>query len=246
MNSEHGIDGQHPPLIDRRTDTRVRRFAIWLTRRELPSPLLSLVVRALGLHEPAELRAVFIEDADLLNAVALPFTHELCGLTNAMRPIDRARLEAHFQQESAAAAAGIAELTRALGRQCRFEVLRARKAAALRAMLEGADALFVPGTLRAAPQRGGAPLLAVVDDSDSAVHCQAVARRLAAAVGAPLEIHSVGGASGGAGIAITDVPALLARRDPQLVLLAAALVPQLAHSSAELDEMCAPPLLIIN
>ncbi|MBK6660110.1 MAG: hypothetical protein IPG43_19065 [Proteobacteria bacterium] len=242
--NDNGHADPHRPLIDRRSELSVRRFAIWLTRRDLPSPLLSLVVRALGNHEPAELSAVFVEDADLLNAVALPFTHELCGLTNAMRPIDRARLEAHFQRESAAAATAVAELTRVVGRQCRFEVLRARKAAALRATLAGADALFLPGAAPATRREGGAGLLAVVDDSDSATHCEILARRLAAAVGAPLEMHKV--RSGGDGIAIEQVPALLARRDPQLVLLAANLVPLLAHSAVELDEMCAPPLLIVN
>lgn len=244
MNGER-IDTGHAPLPDRRTDLGVRRFTIWLTRRELPSPLLSLLVRALGNHEPAELRAVFVEDADLLKAVALPFTHELCGLTHTMRPIDRARLEAHFERESAAAAAGIAELTRMLGRHCQFEVLRARKTAALCSALEGADALFLPGASRAVP-RAGAPLVVVLDDSASAAHCRLLAQRLAAAVAAPLEIHSVAAAPSDQGLALHAVPALLARRDPQLVLLAANLVPQLAHSTLELDEMCAPPLLIVN
>lgn len=249
MNDDTG-PGQHPPLIERRHEPRVRRFAMALTRRDLPSPLLSVVLRALGNHEPPELRAIFIEDADLLNAVALPFTHELCDLTHAMRPIDRARLEAHFERESAAAADAVAALTRVLGRQWHFEVLRARKSHALRTTLEGVDVLFLPGVSRARSS-GGAPLLAVLDDSASAQHCHALARRLAAAVGAPLEVHTVTPAANGDAAADAKtmhdaVTPLLARRDPLLVLLAASLVPRLAHNTVELDELCAAPLLVVN
>jgi hypothetical protein len=248
--SDDGQAPQRDATAGRDGGPGVRRFTIALTRRELPSPLINIVLRALTNHEPPELRAVFIEDADLLNAVALPFTHELCVLTHAMRPIDRARLEAHFQRESAAAAAGVADLTRVLGWQCHFEVLRARKGHALRATLEGADAVLIPGAQSAAPQSQAAPLLAVLDDSASAEHCRALATRLALAVGASLQVCQVvnGGTAqpGSVPVALKDVPALLARREPRLVLLAAALVPRLAHNLAELDEMCAAPLLVVN
>jgi len=241
---------QVPADRERSGELRVRRFVIALTRRELPSPLISLLLRALSNHEPPELRAVFIEDADLLNAVALPFTHELCGLTNAMRPIGRPDLEAHFQRESAAAAAGVADLTRVLGWQCHFEVLRARKAHALRTTLEGADAVLIPGAHSVTPRAPAAPLLVLLDDSASGRHCHAVAHHLAAAAGAPLDIRVVSqhgdAATGGVAVTLEQVPALLAQREPRLVVLAAALVPRLAHNLVELDEMCAAPLLVVN
>lgn len=221
---------------------RLQRFAIALTRRELPAPLIGQLLRALTVGDPPELRAVFIEDADLLDAVALPFIHELCALTNAMRPIDRARLEAHFERESAAAAAGVGDLIHQIGRQCQFEVLRARKAQALRLTLDGADAVLIPGARSALPPGAAAPLLALIDDGLSGQHCHALATRLAALLGASLEVRNVPQD----GTALRDLPALLARRDTRLVLLAATLLPAFARNLAELDEMCAAPLLVVN
>ncbi len=220
----------------------LQRFAIVLTRRELPSPLISQLLRALTVGEPPELRAVFIEDADLLNAVALPFIHELCVLTNAMRPIDPARLEAHFGRESAAAAAGVKDLNRQIGRQCHFEVLRARKAQALRLTLDGADAVLIPGAPAAAPPGAAAPLLALIDDGLSGQHCHTLATCLAALLSTSLEVRNVKQSE----TALLEVPALLARHNTRLVLLAGTLVPRLAHNLAELDEMCVAPLLVVN
>ncbi|MBX9605425.1 MAG: hypothetical protein K2Y51_04330, partial [Gammaproteobacteria bacterium] len=136
---------------------QLRRVVLALTRRELPVTTVDVLLRALT-HAPLELRAVFIEDLDLLNAVALPFTSEWCRLTNVRRPIDRAHLEAHFAREAAAAAAGVAALSHKLGRAWHFEVRRAPKAGVLRATLADCDALLLPGRrLAAAPTR--APVL---------------------------------------------------------------------------------------
>ncbi len=50
----------------------------------------------------------------------------------------------------------------------------------------------------------------------------------------------------GGAVALDAVPSLIAGRQVQWVLLAAALVPRLAHHAVELDEMCAAPLLVVN
>ncbi len=250
MNDENGAATQLL-ATERRTDRGVRRFAIALTRRELPAPLLSVLLSALGNHEPPEIRAVFIEDADLLNAVALPFTHELCVLTHIRRPIDRARLEALLEREAAAASSAVAELVRRLGWQCQFGVLRARKAHALRATLADVDVLLLPGLASRAQRSAAAPLLAVLDDSASGSHCRLLAQRLATAVGVPLTVCEVlaegqSSAAAGKAVALDALPSLIAGRQAQLVLLAAALVPRLAYHTVELDEMCAAPLLVVN
>ena len=240
-----------PPANERRSAAGLRRFAIALTRRELPSPVLSVLLSALGNHEPPEMRAVFIEDADLFNAVALPFIHELCVLTHVRRPIDRARLEVLFEREAAAASSAVAELVQRLGWRCQFEVLRARKATALRATLADVDVLLLPGVAGRAQRSAAAPVLAVLDDSTSGTHCRLLAQRLATAVGAPLTVCQVlaegqSAAEPGGAVALDAVPSLIAGRQVQWVLLAAALVPRLAHHAVELDEMCAAPLLVVN
>lgn len=223
----------------------LRRLVLALTSRELPATTVGVLLHALAPHATIELRAVFIEDQDLLNAVALPFTSEWCRLTNAPRPIDRARLEAHFAREAAAAAAGVAALSRELGRACQFEVLRASKAGVLRASLAENDALLLPGRrLAAAPTR--APVLAVVEGGDG-TRVRALAEHLARSGARPLEVLVVEDeatlASDAGRRAITRQ---LARGDVALVLLSARVLALLGQDADELDERCPAPLLVVS
>ncbi|MGE3847899.1 MAG: hypothetical protein AB7I01_13555 [Gammaproteobacteria bacterium] len=227
------------------TEPPLRRLVLALTRRELPATIVDVLLRALAPHAALELRAVFIEDLDLLNAVALPFTSEWCRLTNALRPIDRAHLEAHFARESAAAAAGVAALSHELGRTWQFEVLRASKAGALRATLAESDALLLPGKrLAAAPTR--APVLAVVEGGDGA-RCRALAEQLARATARPLEVLVVeNDAALDRAAGRHAITRQLARADVALVLLSAPLLALLGQDADELDERCPAPLLLVR
>lgn len=223
----------------------LRRLVLALTRRELPVTTVDVLLRALTPQAALELRAVFIEDQDLLNAVALPFTSEWCRLTNTLRPIDRTHLEAHFAREAAAAAAGVAALSRSLGRAWAFEVRRASKAGVLRATLADSDALLLPGTrLTAAPVR--APVLAVVEAGDGA-RCRALAERLARDTARPLEVLVVeNDAALERAAGRHAVTRQLARADVALVLLSSPVLALLGQDADELDERCPAPLLVVS
>lgn len=224
---------------------QLRRVVLALTRRDLPVTTVDVLLRALTPQAPLELRAVFIEDLDLLNAVALPFTREWCRLTNARRPIDRAHLEAHFAREAAAAAASVAALSHELGRAWHFEVRRAPKAGVLRATLADCDALLLPGRRQSAtPTR--APVLVVVEAGDGA-RCRALAERFARDAARPLEVLVVeNDAALERAAGRHAITRQLARADVALVLLSAPVLALLGQDADELDERCPAPLLVVR
>lgn len=228
--------------------TRPRRIAIALSSRALPAAAATLL-RHLAAARGGELHALFIEDSDLLKAVALPFAFEFCGVTSARRPIDTAALETWFRREAAAAERELAQVANACGLTCRFEILRAAPRAALvqaLALLDEALLLPPPG---GDGKDAAAPVIAIIDDSPAGQRALEVARAVASAEGATLEPHHLpDGTDGGANdtARVRRVQALLTRTDPRLTVIAAPLLERALATAPELYTQRGAPLLILR
>lgn len=227
--------------------TAVRRVTVALCAAELPASLIHLVLDAARDGEAPALRAVFIEDADLLNAVALPFTAEFCTLTNRARPIDRAVLEARMLSEAQACAREVARLAAAVGTTCEFEVVRARRAAVIGEHLAAADLLLIARP-RAAHGRS-AVVRAIVDGEPGGGNCRALAAHIADSVGAPLELYALAHAANPGTRPVADraaARALLATPGARLVLMTNDVMQRLELTPHELDELCAAPVVVVR
>ena len=237
-------------------ETNPRRIVVAYSSGTLPTMLeRSLGYLAIGPDD--ELRGLFIEDSDLLNAAALPFTFEFCSVTSVRRPIDRAQVESSLRRAAAAAERDLARLAAATGMTWHFDVVRDKRHAALGALLQMTDAIFVapqPGS--AAPIAGGsAPVVALVDASAAGVRALTLARAVAAAERAPLEVHraddgAVPAAGDQAGNTRSSSANPLARLSQRpAARLAVVAVTRLAHADHTLPEICATsmsPLVIVG
>lgn len=96
----------------------------------------------------AELHAMFIEDARLLEAAALPFVRHVNLSSGALAPLDPGHVEAEFRALAARARRCLQELAGRMDVAWSFEVVRGGRAAALSVIAAG-DLLVVESTTRA-------------------------------------------------------------------------------------------------
>ncbi len=96
----------------------------------------------------ASLHAMFIEDAQLLEAAALPFTRQVSLASATSGPLEPADVEAEFRALAARARRCLEELAGRLNVTSSFEVVRGGRSAALSAA-GGGDLLVVESTTRA-------------------------------------------------------------------------------------------------
>ena len=233
-----------------------RRIVVAYSSGTLPAMLERLLgYFAIGPND--ELRGLFIEDSDLLNAAALPFTFEFCSVTSTRRQIDRAQVETTLRRAAAAAERDLARLAAATGMTWHFDVVRDKRRAALGALLQMTDAIFVaPQAGAAAPAPAeSAPVVALVDASAAGARALALARAVAAAERAPLEVHgadediapAANDQTGDTGASSTNSLARLSRRPA--ARLAVVAVTRLGHANHNLPEICATsmsPLVIVR
>ncbi len=207
-----------------------RRLALLLPGAdELPVALVEHCLRHVAGDGATELHALFVVDSELLKAAALPFTSEFCTLTSKPRPLEPAALEAHYASQARRAERACATLAVQGGVSSRFEVWREPLARVLAAALEAADAALLPTppVLHGQRPTPAAPVLAVIMGDAAGERALALARGVAAAAQAPLEILHLAAAGAAAG----GLTRALARRDVQLVVCGAALAPDLLARS---------------
>lgn len=187
----------------------------------------------------AELLGLFVEDEDLLRLAALPFAGVLRMPSGAREPIDPARAEAELRAVGAHARDALARAAAPGRRPFEFTVRRGRILAELLAASGTVDLLVLGAggrrrsglaglgdTARAAAARapssvlllgGGTrlkdPVVAVDDGTPGAARALAVARALAGPPGPAVVVAPAA--------ATPEVPAVLARLDPGLVVLSA-------------------------
>lgn len=187
----------------------------------------------------AELLGLFVEDEDLLRLAGLPFAGVLRIPSGAHESIDPPRAEAELRALGAHAREAFARAAEAARRTFEFTVRRGRVAAEILAASAGVDLLVLGAgsrrrsglaglgdTARAAAARapssvlllgGGArlgdPVVAVDDGSPGAARALAVAGALAGPPGPAVVVAPPASAA--------EVPAVLARLAPGLVVLAA-------------------------
>ncbi|MCP5199165.1 MAG: hypothetical protein H6977_04070 [Gammaproteobacteria bacterium] len=221
-----------------------RRIALALSSGALPTGAAALL-RQLGGTPGDELHVLFIEDSELLKAVALPFTVEFCAVTSVRRPIDAAALEGWFRREAATAQRELSRLAETCGLKWRFEVVRETPRAALGRVLAQLDeALLLP------PPAGdgkpaSAPIVALVDASPAGERALEIARVAAAAEQAPLEPHHLDPTDDPAAL-VTRMHGLLARDDARLTVVAAPLLGALGEHAADVCAARHAPLLILR
>lgn len=96
----------------------------------------------------ASLHAMFIEDAQLLEAAALPFTRQVSLGSAVSGPLDPADIEAEFQALAGRARRCLEDLAGRLNVAASFEIVRGGRSAALSAA-SGGDLLVVETATRA-------------------------------------------------------------------------------------------------
>lgn len=96
----------------------------------------------------AELAGLFIEDADLLNLAALPFSREAPLLSRAGRLLDLERLEQELKSKAAIARQALARRAESLQLQWSFRTARGRVDAELLAAAAEADLIAVGKSTR--------------------------------------------------------------------------------------------------
>lgn len=159
----------------------------------------------------AELLALFLEDGDLFAAADLPFTRAISAESGALRDFDAAALEAAYRVQSARARERVSSIGAMHSLRWSFEVLRREGEHAGRLLTRGGDILFVDrAALGLRYRRAGLEATAhlechlLVADVKSAPprHVGLVYEgrpevlrtsfRIAAALGAPLEVLVLG------------------------------------------------------
>jgi nucleotide-binding universal stress UspA family protein len=215
---------------------------------------------ALSRRLRAALRGLFVEDEDLLRLAALPFAGVVLVPSGARQPLDVARAEAELRAVAAHAREALARAAEPAQVSVEFGVRRGRvvpeilaAAACVDLVVLGAGGRRRSGraglgdTARAAAERApcsvlllgaaarlGDPVVAVDDGSPGTERAIAVARALAGPPGATVVVTPPA--------ATAEVPAVLARLDACLVVVAAdgrlaagaALDALLAHGAAVL------------
>jgi hypothetical protein len=96
----------------------------------------------------AELHAMFIEDARLLEAAALPFTRQVNLASGALAPLDPGHVEEEFRALAARARRCLQDLAGRMDVAWSFEIVRGDRASALSVAAAG-DLLVVESTTRA-------------------------------------------------------------------------------------------------
>lgn len=221
-----------------------RRIALALSSSTLPAVAAALL-RQLGGTPGDELRVLFIEDSELLKAVALPFTVEFCALTSVRRPIDPAALEAWFHREAAVAQRELARTAEACGLKWRFEVVREKPRTALGRVLAELDEAVLLPPAAGDGKPASAPILVLLDASPAASRALELARAAAVSELAPLEPHHLDVTAAPEALA-ERVRALLAREDPRLTIVAAPLLETLGEHAADICAARRAPLLILR
>lgn len=146
----------------------------------------------------AQLTALFLENADLMRAAALPFLHETGAVSGTVRPMAGAALVRVLRNNAEEARAAVATAAEASGLAWQFEVVRGRGLAVISGMREALDLLVLsqasghltPDVLPARSDRDAAgdarPVAVTVRDVPSAGRALQAARALARACDAPL------------------------------------------------------------
>ena len=146
----------------------------------------------------ARLTALFLENADLIRAAALPFVHETGAVSGTVRPMAGTAMVRALRNSAEEARAAVATAAEANGLVWQFEVVRGRRLAVISAMREALDLLVLaqtPGHLSAdvlsAPfardaAADTAPVAVTVRNVPSAGRALQAAQALAAACDAPL------------------------------------------------------------
>jgi len=134
-------------------ETVTRRIAVVLGGRGSGQPLLDVLQPLLGEEAEFDLQGVFVEDAELQQAAALPFVKEICRLTLSVREFQSAQFERTVALRTRSARDAIAGLARRMGVPHSFRNVRGSTVGLLRETAHSADiTVFEPQPFFAATQ----------------------------------------------------------------------------------------------
>lgn len=147
-------------------DTVTRRVALVLGTSGSSPQLLSILQRLLGDDSEINLQGVFIEDDELQQAVALPFSKELCRLTLNVRDIQSARFERTVTLQTRTARRAVAGLAQRMGVPHTFRKVRGSTVSLLRETAHSANiTVFEPLRIFAAtPVHNRQRIVVAIDD----------------------------------------------------------------------------------
>lgn len=146
----------------------------------------------------AQLMALFLENADLTRAAALPFLRETGAVSGTVRPMASSAMLRALRSHAEQVRAAVAAAAEASGLAWQFEIVQGRRVAAICAAREALDLLVFAQTAARAipdvystafprePPMEERPVAVTVRDVPSAVRALKAAHALAAACGAPL------------------------------------------------------------
>lgn len=170
---------------------------IWVALDSASQSDRALEVAALLAHgASAELAGLFVEDIDLLRLAGLPLAAVMSPFSAIMRPLGFAELERQLRSQAAGLERELARLARGAGLSWSFEVRRGKPLAEALS-LPAADVMVIAGRRLTAPlparpgrarATGRGSVILVQDASPAAARALALARELAARLGATLEV----------------------------------------------------------
>ena len=199
---------------------------------------------AAALH--AEVAGVFIEDADLLTAVSLPFAREVGSFSGISKPIGTAEVEHRFGAVAGKARRAVMETGRKLKVAASFRVTRGDVPNEILRAAGGADVVIIgktgwsAGTVRRPgntclsilaqskipvliAEHGvslGAPIMVAHDDTPAGNRALEVGRELSRTLGWDIVVFGVSGITG-----CDEVLGRIYENTPRLVVLPSSLLP---------------------
>jgi len=173
-------------MSDLQTAIGFRRILVALDASRESQAALAAAAELAG-QLGAELMGLFIEDIDLLNLAALPFSREIPLLSPSGRGLDLERIEGELRSKAAAARRALAAVADRLDLQWSFRVARGHVEAELLTAAREADLVAVGKGVRplSARARLGSAGRAVATQAARSV---LFATRAASPVGAPVAI----------------------------------------------------------
>ena len=246
-------------------DLSLRHITIALATSQSPSRTLDMIA-LLAANFGAEVAAVFIEDADMLRAVRLPFALEISRTTNTVRRANSLTVEQSLKESAERARRRITDTTTRLGTKCSFRVVRQSTSTALLELARSTDVVVYSPAARYS--KNDQVIVALVDDLVTSAKSLWLARQLAQLSPHTLQIIAIGDmpdktrqlvdslkSESGLGPqhvktlskpVFADVVTAIRALHPAIVVLSSHLLGSSAEKIREFEDVIGSPIVIVN
>lgn len=165
------------------------RIALLLGGGETTRSVLELLTQ-LAWNRSTEALGIFIEDSNLLRLAQMPFSRELCRVTHAERPLERAEIERQLRIQARTAKQAFESAATQAGIAHSFHTRRGSLTTLLQQAVQEMDLMILgparrlrqlsePVSLSAIAHHSRQPVVVLYDGSDSAKRALLAARQLA-------------------------------------------------------------------